>query len=681
MSLRLSVFLVGVSTLLHGDPGGNWPGFRGTGDSTAPGAKLPLHWSDRHNLAWKVPLPGFGQSTPVVGGGRIYLTAIEGKKKETLHVLALEERTGRTLWQKSFASSRPQEAGDRVARAASTPALDGDMLYAMFDSGDLLALTTGGELRWRLNCNTKFTPIQNGHDFGSSIRQTKDALHVFVNHVGPSYLVSLAKVDGTLRWKVDFPAEGGWNTPVVTTHKGKEILLLQRSGGVAAYAVKDGELLWEDLKTFSRESAIPSLTVAGDVVVVPSQGKGGTWAFRLDQPKQPLWTAKTATNAFSSPLVTRERAYFVNSVGALFAVDLATGKDLWTTRLPATTWASAIAVGDRAYFFTGDGDTFVFRDAPAMEKLAESHLDADSLVYAATPLDDGLLLRSGTQLWKVADLGQTDPNPPAVRAPVRSKQEEPPLPPVAPGKPGERRRNVADGLELAWIAGGEFQMGCSPGDTECERDESPGHAVKLTRGFWMNTTEVTVGAFRKFAAARGITVEPGDGDTLPATRVNHATAAGYCRWAGGRLPTEAEWEYAARAGTTGARYGAVNDVAWLADNSGKAPLDAAKLAREQRGAYMPTLKENGNGRRPVAGKKANAFGLFDMLGNVAEWTADWHDLYTAAPATDPKGPADGEKRVARGGSWGFYPAAIRVSTRLKLGADAASDSTGFRCAQ
>jgi formylglycine-generating enzyme required for sulfatase activity len=125
----------------------------------------------------------------------------------------------------------------------------------------------------------------------------------------------------------------------------------------------------------------------------------------------------------------------------------------------------------------------------------------------------------------------------------------------------------------------------------------------------------------------------------------------------------------------------VQEVAWLADNSGKAPLDSAKLAREQRGAYMPTLKENGNARRPVGGKTANAFGLFDMLGNVAEWTADWHDTYAGTPLTDPKGPADGEKRVARGGAWTFFPAAIRVSTRLKLAADAANDFTGFRCAQ
>ena len=681
MRKRNIAFILASTAYLSGQPNGNWTGFRGTGDSTVRGARLPLHWSDRHNVAWKVVLPGFGQSTPVVGGGRIFLTAVEGKKKETLHILALEERTGKTLWQKSFASSRPQEAGDRVARAASTPALDGDMLYAMFDSGDLLALTTDGDLRWRMDCNAKFSPIQNGHDFGSSIRQTKDALHVFVNHVGPSYLASIAKADGKVRWKVDFPAEGGWNTPVVTSHKGKEILLLQRSGGVAAYAVKDGELLWEDLKTFSRESAIPSLTVAGDVVVVPSQAKGGTLAFRLDQPKQAIWNAKTATNAFSSPLVSRERAYFVNSVGALFAVDLATGKDLWMTRLPATTWASAILNGDKAYFFTGDGDTFVFRDAATMEKLGESHLDVDSIVYAATPLNDGLLLRSGTQLWKVADLGQTDPNPPAPRAPVQSKQEEPPPPPAAPGKPGERRRNAADGLELAWIAAGEYQMGCSVGDAECEPDESPGHSVKLTRGFWLNTTEVTLGAFRKFAAARGLSSETGNSDNLPAVRVNYATAAAYCRWAGGRLPTEAEWEFAARAGTKGPRYGAVQEVAWLADNSGKAPLDSAKLAREQRGAYMPTLKENGNARRPVGGKTANAFGLFDMLGNVAEWTADWHDTYAGTPLTDPKGPADGEKRVARGGAWTFFPAAIRVSTRLKLAADAANDFTGFRCAQ
>lgn len=200
------------------EPSGDWTGFRGKGDSHSA-AKLPLSWSDRHNVAWKITTPGFGQSTPVVRGGRIFLTSVEGAKKDKLLVLSLDARTGKEIWRKTFDSSRPQEAGERVARAASTPALDGDGLYAMFDSGDLLALDHDGAVKWKKNFNTEYGAINNGHDFGSSLRQSADTLFAFVNHVGPSYLVAIAKKDGATRWKVDLPSEGGWNTPVLAEAK------------------------------------------------------------------------------------------------------------------------------------------------------------------------------------------------------------------------------------------------------------------------------------------------------------------------------------------------------------------------------------------------------------------------------------------------------------------------------
>ena len=113
MLLRSFVFLAAAATL-----GGEWTGFRGRGDSITAARNLPLSWSDRHNVSWKVSLPGFGQSTPVEWKNRVFLTAVEGPKKETLHVLALDAGSGKVIWRQSYESSRPQEAGDRVARAA-----------------------------------------------------------------------------------------------------------------------------------------------------------------------------------------------------------------------------------------------------------------------------------------------------------------------------------------------------------------------------------------------------------------------------------------------------------------------------------------------------------------------------------------------------------------------------------
>ena len=238
------------------------------------------------------------------------------------------------------------------------------------------------------------------------------------------------------------------------------------------------------------------------------------------------------------------------------------------------------------------------------------------------------------------------------------------LPPVDPSlKTGKTRVNRREDLTYVWIGPGTYRMGCSKADIACRNDETP-HQVTLTHGFWIGQTDVTAQAFHHYAVATeaSMPAAPDDNpnwkdETMPISNVSWNAASSYCVWAGGRLPTEAEWEYAARGGSDELRYGALEQIAWYKANSG-GHAHATKM-------LVP-----------------NAYGLYDMLGNVWQWTADFYerDFYRASPASDPRGPQAGEYHVLRGGSWLRDPSDIRVSLRYPAPPGSPDQLIGVRCA-
>ncbi len=214
--------------------------------------------------------------------------------------------------------------------------------------------------------------------------------------------------------------------------------------------------------------------------------------------------------------------------------------------------------------------------------------------------------------------------------------------------------------QFSLIPAGTFHMGSEDGSS----NESPVHTVTLTRSFYMQRTPVTQGQWREIMGSSPSSFD-GCGDTCPVERVTWNEAQQFIqllnqRFPSGnyRLPTEAEWEYAARAGTTGdyGGTGVLDDMGWYEENSG--------------------------GRtHPVALKEPNAWSLHDMHGNVFEWVQDWYGPYTPGAKTDPTGPAMGIGRGARGGSW-FSPAdRARSATRSGSLAENRFPNVGFRLAR
>jgi formylglycine-generating enzyme required for sulfatase activity len=217
----------------------------------------------------------------------------------------------------------------------------------------------------------------------------------------------------------------------------------------------------------------------------------------------------------------------------------------------------------------------------------------------------------------------------------------------------KRKVNPKDWLTYVWIPPGRFTMGCSGGDAECYGDEQPAHEVTITKGFWLGQTPVTQVAYQRVTGSNPSAFR---GDNLPVEQVTWDEARSYCQAIDGRLPTEAEWEYAARAGTTGSLYGSLDDIAWYSENSGGGTHEAGR-------------------------KQPNDFGLYDMLGNVKQWTADRYGeaYYQASPRRDPTGPPSGQGRVLRGGAWDLDPRYIHVWYRGGFKPGVRFYNLGLRC--
>ncbi len=231
-----------------------------------------------------------------------------------------------------------------------------------------------------------------------------------------------------------------------------------------------------------------------------------------------------------------------------------------------------------------------------------------------------------------------------------------PAPPPAEAAcvPGQ---SVTDnGIDYVRICPGTFTMGSAEDDPQAWADEKPAHQVRLSEEFWLARTEITNAQYRRFQPKH-----QGE-DKLPAAGVTWTEAKAACEHFGGRLPTEAEWEYAARAGSTTAwsfagDENSLSDYAWFEKNAGDTT-------------------------HPVATKKPNAWGLYDIHGNVSEWVADWYAAdYTATAQSDPTGPATDEYLVLRGGAFDDPPRVLRSADRdwflLELGVR----GIGFRCAR
>ena len=271
---------------------------------------------------------------------------------------------------------------------------------------------------------------------------------------------------------------------------------------------------------------------------------------------------------------------------------------------------------------------------------------------------------------------------------LRFLRLELPIPPTPTPlfRVGTTQISPVDGMVQFYIPEGTFLMSSYYG----YYDEQPMHSVTLD-AFWIDQTEVTNARYALCVAAGSCNPPSGsyssathssyygnpEYDQYPVIHVTWFQAEAYCAWAGRRLPTEAEWEYAARGGLEGARFSWGEEF----DSSMLNFCDARCVYRDITSFdYDDGYAETA----PVGSFPANGYGIFDMAGNVSEWVADWYafDYYHVSPAENPTGPETGESRVIRGSSWADgWIDYLRVARRYSGDPGRYTDEEGFRCVQ
>ncbi len=307
----------------------------------------------------------------------------------------------------------------------------------------------------------------------------------------------------------------------------------------------------------------------------------------------------------------------------------------------------------------------------------------DDLLIAALEFEPGDRPSDGAAfLARLQAVGPADhrPTPAPAVAPLPRPPPQPPR--SSPARkddghqPGDMLNvDLSDGvsLDLVWIPPGEFMMG-SPESEEERRDDETQHLVTISSGFWMGKYEVTQGQYERIV---GKNPSKFRGPDLPVEQVSWDDVQKFCRKLQGRLPrelagktarlpTEAEWEYACRAGTTTPfHYGDSLDSS-MANFDGNNPYGGGR-----KGEYREQTT-------PVGSFRPNAWGLYDMHGNVLEWCTDWYGEYPSGAVTDPTGPGSGERRVVRGGGWFNLAGFCRSAFRFLNGLDARYYFIGFR---
>lgn len=401
---RISCLVLAVLLAEAGARAENWPGWRGPqriGISSE--TDLPVTWSAKSGVAWKVELPGSGISTPIVWNDRVFVTAADGPKQETLHLICLARDTGKELWHQRFWGTAPTLYHDtKSSMATPTPVTDGKFIYAFYGTGDVFCVDFDGGLVWQRSLASEYGEFENRFAASSSPLLYRELLLLQCDHYGASYAIALDTKTGANRWKVDRPECWlSWATPQLapvgdgTTHE----FILCGSEKIDALDPLTGEKLWT-VRGMRRE-CIPTPVLAHGLVYVVSGPKGPSLAIQPGgrgdvTDSRVAWSNVRGSPFVPSAIVVGNLYYLVDDQGIATCLDAHTGKLVWQKRLPGAYTASPVAAGGKIYFSNEAGLTIVVKAGQTeYEEISQNPIDEP--VFASPAISQGRIFVRGAK--------------------------------------------------------------------------------------------------------------------------------------------------------------------------------------------------------------------------------------------------------------------------------------------
>jgi outer membrane protein assembly factor BamB len=395
--------------------GADWTEFRGpTGQGLAAEKDLPVEWSPTKNVAWSVPLPGSGWSSPIVFRGRVYLTAavpVNGSRAGdlSLRALCLDAANGKALWDRAVFfqdGSRSPRIHGKNSHASPTPLTDGEHLYVHFGHQGTACLDLDGKIVWS-NRTLSYKPV---HGAGGSPILADDLLVFSCDGGDQRFVVALDRGTGKVRWKTnreaDAPKKFSFSTPLLIEVQGHKQIVSPGSNVVCGYEAATGKEIWR--VRYDGYSVIPR-PVYGHGLVFLSSGYDAPTVLAIRPEgtgdlteKNVAWTLKKGAPHTPSLLLVGDELYMVSDRGIATCVDARTGKEHWQKRLDGAFSASPLYADGKIYLQSEEGTTTVIAAGTTFKQLARNVLGERSLASFAAA-GGALFIRTDKHLYRIQE--------------------------------------------------------------------------------------------------------------------------------------------------------------------------------------------------------------------------------------------------------------------------------------